>query len=64
MDGPQFEEYNPTSAIKLWADLATGRPRQKPHTNYQCKESPRKRKVLIDSSSTEENAESEDKESC
>ncbi|CAB4031533.1 zinc finger 862-like [Paramuricea clavata] len=60
MEGPKFEEYDPTSAIHLWADITTRQPHQKRRKKYKHKDSSKKRKVLIDDSSTEESAESEE----
>lgn len=62
MECPKFEEYDPTSAIHLWADIATRRPRQKRRKKYKRKDSSKKRRVLIDDSSMEESAESEEDE--
>ena len=48
MEGPKFEEYDPTSAIHLLADITTRRPRQKRRKKNKRKDSSKKRKVLID----------------
>ena len=50
MEGPKFEEYDPTSAIHLWTDITTHRTCQKQCKQYKRKDSSKERKVLINDS--------------
>ena len=60
MEGPPFEEYDPTPAIQLWASSASRRPNQRRRKHYKARESAKRGKVLIDGSSTEESSDSEE----
>lgn len=59
MEGPSFEQYDPTAAIDLWATTITRRPNQRERKKYKKRESAKKRKVLIDGSSTDESSDAE-----
>ena len=53
-EGPQLQDFNPKEAIKLWAAATTRRPHQNVRKSYTKQHSAAKRrKVLIDESSTE-----------
>lgn len=56
MEGPPLEEFDPTPAIQLWAMGASRRPNQRERKHYSARESTKRRKVLIDASSTEESS--------
>lgn len=55
MEGPHFQDYDPTPAIQLWATSAThgNQSKRKP---YKARESAKRGMVLIDGSSTEEDS--------
>ena len=62
MEGPPFEEFDPTPVIQLWAMGATRRLNQRERKHYSARKSKNRRNVLIDASSTEESSSTDSEE--
>lgn len=66
MEGPKFEDYDPTPAIKLWASTVIHRPQQSKRKRYQWRTKVKKSKVMIDDdisdSAAEDSSAEEDNE--
>lgn len=63
MEGPEFQDYNPTPAIQAWLSSAARRPNQRPRKNYKSRDSTTTSTVLIEESSTDESADEEEADS-
>ena len=60
MEGPSFQDYDPTPAIQSWLSSAAPRPNQGIRKRYKSRDSATTSSVLIEESSTDESEDEEE----
>ena len=63
MEGPSFQDYDPTPAIQSWLSSAACRPNQGIKKRYKSRDSATTSSVLIEESSTDESEDEEEERS-